>query len=437
LHSKADFCEVLFYNRALTTSERRRVESYLARRWGITLAPQVSNVEAQDWVNRVYANGGTVSTSTANAVSAFCDAIEGAGIRDRFYRLNLFAGSNLNSALVPLFRGPSYSSDGLGSELWSVSTPTISDIGGSSGAWDGSTLTMSNSATGTDGSAPRFLFSLPLTVGKRYTVSGTISGDKSALAYIRLATSSNLTAITYNSTTGAFSGTAVTAATAGIQFLMNGTQGAKSISIDSLSIREVLTYGNATDTNNGPFVSGDYSESTGLQGNQTSKYLNTGLTYDDLSAQALAHLSVWKGAGSVGATLYMAGNIGPSTRNYWLRQNVSTDYIAGNIASGSIPTSSSADTDSGLLTISRQGSSNAASVIYKDTTAIATGTIGTQEVNGNDILIFTIAQANNTPSALGWPFTISAYSVGDGLTSGDLTSYYNALAAFQASLGRS
>jgi len=266
------------------------------------------NAEAQDWINRVYANGGTVSTSTASAVSTFCDAIDAAGIRDRFYRMGMFCGDNLNAALVPLYRGP--------------------------------------------------------------TFGGT-------------------------------------------------------------------TYGNVTDTNNGPFVGGDYVESAGLQGNQTSKYLNTGLTYDDLPAQAQAHLSVWKGAGSVGATLYMAGNIGPSTRNYWLRQNVSTDYIAGNIASGSIPTSSSADTDSGLLTISRQGSSNAASVIYKDTTAIATRTIGTQEVNGNDILIFTIAQANNTPNALGWPFTISAYSVGDGLTSGDLTSYYNALAAFQASLRRS
>jgi hypothetical protein len=40
-------------------------------------------------------------------VSKFCAAIASAGIRDRFYRLNLFCGSNLNAALVPLYRGPS------------------------------------------------------------------------------------------------------------------------------------------------------------------------------------------------------------------------------------------------------------------------------------------------------------------------------------------
>jgi hypothetical protein len=101
-------CELLCYTRALTAAERRKVEVYLARRWGVTLAPQVGNAEAQDWISRVYANGGTVSTSTASAVSTFCDAIEAAGIRDRFYRLGIFAGSNLNAALVPLYRGPTF-----------------------------------------------------------------------------------------------------------------------------------------------------------------------------------------------------------------------------------------------------------------------------------------------------------------------------------------
>ena len=70
--------------------------------------PYVTNVEAKNWIDRVYDNGGTVSQATANAVSSFCDSIESAGIRDRFYRLNLFAGDNLNAALVPLYTGPTY-----------------------------------------------------------------------------------------------------------------------------------------------------------------------------------------------------------------------------------------------------------------------------------------------------------------------------------------
>lgn len=99
--------EVLTYNRELTSTERRRVEQYLATKYGITLAPQVSNADAQDWINRVYVNGGTVSTATATAVNQLCDSLDAALLRDRFYRLNLFCGSNLNAALVPLYRGPS------------------------------------------------------------------------------------------------------------------------------------------------------------------------------------------------------------------------------------------------------------------------------------------------------------------------------------------
>ena len=63
--------------------------------------------EAAAWAARVVANGGTVSGTTLSAVSKFSAAIASAGIRDRFYRLNLFCGTGLNAALVPLYRGPS------------------------------------------------------------------------------------------------------------------------------------------------------------------------------------------------------------------------------------------------------------------------------------------------------------------------------------------
>jgi hypothetical protein len=102
------FGELLLYDGSVSDADAGRVIDYLARKWGITLAPQVSNADAQDWVNRVYANGGTVSESTAAAVNTFCNAIDAASIRDRFYRLNLFAGTGLNAALVPLYRGPTF-----------------------------------------------------------------------------------------------------------------------------------------------------------------------------------------------------------------------------------------------------------------------------------------------------------------------------------------
>jgi hypothetical protein len=74
------------------------------------LRPIASGVhpEAAAWRSAVVANGGSVSASTVKAVSTFCAAIDAAGIRDRFYRVSLMAGSNLNAALVPLYRGPTY-----------------------------------------------------------------------------------------------------------------------------------------------------------------------------------------------------------------------------------------------------------------------------------------------------------------------------------------
>jgi hypothetical protein len=104
-------CEMIAYSKELSVSDRQRIERYLAAKWGITLAPQVSNADAQSWINRVYINGGSVSSSTAAAVNTFCDAIDygvgGVSIRDRFYRLNLFCGTGLNACLVPLYRGQS------------------------------------------------------------------------------------------------------------------------------------------------------------------------------------------------------------------------------------------------------------------------------------------------------------------------------------------
>jgi hypothetical protein len=62
----------------------------------------------------VLANGGSVSASTLAAVSEFSRRIDAAGIRDRFYRLNLFCGTGLSAALVPLYRGPSLTGTQLG-----------------------------------------------------------------------------------------------------------------------------------------------------------------------------------------------------------------------------------------------------------------------------------------------------------------------------------
>lgn len=75
--------------------------------------------EARDWSNRVITNGGSVSASTLKAVSNFCHGIDGAGLRDRFVRLNLFCGNDLNACVVPLYRSLSF-----GGTLYGGSTDT-------------------------------------------------------------------------------------------------------------------------------------------------------------------------------------------------------------------------------------------------------------------------------------------------------------------------
>lgn len=80
-------------------------------------AAATPHAEAQDWAVRVIAAGGGVSSSTLKAVSRFCCAIDTAGIRASMYRLNLFAGSDLLSSLVPLYRGPTFGGTNLGNAI--------------------------------------------------------------------------------------------------------------------------------------------------------------------------------------------------------------------------------------------------------------------------------------------------------------------------------
>ena len=275
------------------------------------LRPIASGVhpEAADWRARVIANGGTVSGSTLQAVSRLCTSISSAGIRDRFYRLGIFAGDNLNAALVPLYRGP--------------------------------------------------------------TFGGT-------------------------------------------------------------------TYGNATDTNNGPFLSADFSESVGLNANgsvgNSSKYLDTGLAPDDTpTGSTVGHASVWKGAGSSGAaTLSFIGS--RTALAFWyMRQNASTDNLTGNWGVGAFVGSTS-DTAAGLVLHTRDASGY---VLYKNTSSIGTAGASTPGGNANDFVVFNHRGTDGSvASVAGWPFVISSYSIGNSLSSAEVTSYYNALTAFNTAMGR-
>jgi hypothetical protein len=273
--------------------------------------------EAADWANRVRANGGSVSGSTLNAVSRFCASIAAAGIRDRFYRLNLFCGTGLEACLVPLYRGQS----------------------------------------------------------------------------------------------------------------LGGTQ-----------------YGGTTDTNNGPFVSGDYVEtgaSGGLIGNGTSKHLSTGLAPNALPSVATGHLSYWTGGGAVTATRIIIGTQDASHRYRW---DMRTAAAGGNLAlfGGNVAASNStnpgpttqADFGAGMFTATR--TSATALTIYKNGSTLGENptatTSTTPAAHGNNWFVFAY---NNSGTATDfYQHRLRAYSIGDGLTGAQVAAFYSAINTFMGALSR-
>jgi hypothetical protein len=98
--------------------------STIRRASTLRLAP--IHPEAADWSTRVVAQGDSVSTATLAHVSRLCYAIDAAGIRDRFLRLNVFSGNGLNAAITPLFRGRSLTGPQFGGTV-------DTNVGGASG----------------------------------------------------------------------------------------------------------------------------------------------------------------------------------------------------------------------------------------------------------------------------------------------------------------
>lgn len=85
--------------------------------------------EAEAWSAAVVGGGGSASAETLLAVSAFCEAIDSAGIRDKFRRLNLFCGDSDGSLVAvrtPLYRGESL----LGTQYGSAQDTAFSFVQG-------------------------------------------------------------------------------------------------------------------------------------------------------------------------------------------------------------------------------------------------------------------------------------------------------------------
>lgn len=298
--------EGIFTASALSEANLTRAYQYLQKKWGIG-RPTASNADAQDWIDRVYANGGAVGETTASAVNTFCNAIDAASIRDRFFRLNLFCGTGLNAALVPLYRGPS----------------------------------------------------------------------------------------------------------------RTGTQ-----------------YGNLTDTNNGPFVSGSYEEtgaSGGLISNRTTQYLNTGLKMDALP-QADRHLSASFDASTfVNTSDYLIGadNTGCGGNAFWGILVGGAALTQAMVRAQAAAANSTAFNVSGRQQIIVSG--NGAASAYLNGAFAVTGIGGAFTAPSLDVFVFA---ANRCGSPIFAGMRLQSYSIGAAMTAPQASSFYTAVSAFQSAMSR-
>lgn len=260
------------------------------------------HADAASWMAAVVANGGSVSGATLSAVNTFCKAIISAGIRDRFYRLNLLCGTGLNACLVPLYRGPS----------------------------------------------------------------------------------------------------------------LGGTQ-----------------YGNATDINVGPFVSGDYNEtgaSGGLKGNGSSKYLDTGFASNVLG-QTDRHMSVFFDlATSVNNRYWFGTDQSGCGSSFWAIGSSSTtsaEFRCGIPGAGSVASS-------GKIHLLVSGNGTAQSYLNGAASTSISGTAFTAPAQ--NIFVHALNRCGS-PTDYGSCRTQS-YSLGAAMTAAQAAAYYTAMQTFQTALGR-
>ena len=224
-----------------------------------------SDPDALDYLSRLAAVEGAVEVGIAMAVENFIKGCKADGIWDAIKASCLLCGARtLAGALVPLKNE--------GPELWDDPNPSfIVNSDGSAGTWDAATNTMSNAAVSTSIFRPRFDWGTALPAGNTVRITGRFSGDMSHIYRIAAGTAT----VAYQSDInpdGSFAATVVPTSSA-LYIYIDGTLGPASVTIESLSIREVI----AAPTNvNNNFVEADYNRGTGLKGNGSTKYLDSG-----------------------------------------------------------------------------------------------------------------------------------------------------------------
>jgi hypothetical protein len=195
------------------------------------------------------------------------------------------------------------------------------------------------------------------------------------------------------------------------------------------------TFGNATDTNNGPFVSGDYTEATALGGGAT-KWLGTGLAANFVAKR---HLSVTVQQNSADVFRRVIG-IEPDPSNFFDIFSITGSSPAGTFYglaadaaalrnTGAVTNYASAAGD--LLALSVVGTT---ATFYANASATANATTVSDPASTREIAVFSARTAAGALTAT--TSRLSSYSIGVGLTAAQVNTYQAIIRPFLTSIGR-
>jgi len=203
--------------------------------------------------------------------------------------------------------------------------------------------------------------------------------------------------------------------------------------LNALKAPLINTIGTATDNPNG-FVSGDYSEATGLTGNTSgSKQIQTGLLITDAAlGDNDIHMSCYVRTGSNEGSVCMGAQTVPNDTILMPANGGTTYWDCNNAGGGRISASDSLG--KGFYVGSRVSSSS--SVLYKNATSIASTTNagGSRPATPGSLFVHDVGDSAGSHAATSR--TLSFYSIGTGLTSSEVTAFNSAVQALQTYFGR-
>lgn len=197
--------------------------------------------------------------------------------------------------------------------------------------------------------------------------------------------------------------------------------------------------GNTTDTNVGPFVSGDYTE-TGTSGglSQTgSKALRTGITGNSVPIAFDGHLLT--SIGTTGTFVLTNFTIGtrPGSGNFNSFIYSQTNYVEPAIADGNQANTlvnTTTNVHFGRLLATRTSSTNM--VLYKNGSSLQTRTNAASSFSASAAGEVSVFAADTGVAAATARYLMQSYSVGLGMTASQVSAYDAALVTFFTALGR-